>query len=303
MSFQNEFNKKIDEALGGYLKDSRAAEFLKEKLFKNLMYTPKIGVMGKSGAGKSSLINAIIGQNLCRTGGVGGCTRAFQEERLNLGKREIIFMDLPGIAENTERDKEYSALYQEKLPELDLILWVIKVDDRANSADEAFFKWLTTQYDKERVIFVLSQCDKAEPTREWNYQTFTPGIKQKEIINQNRTRIEESFDVDLANVIPVACEFYDNKFSRYQLDKLVTRMVQCVPAEKKTAMFTSTDKANRTEEANQESKSAFENVFEGLYDYVADTFLPKPVATVAKVVKNVVKSVASKIYDFVTSWF
>ena len=108
---------------------------VKKRLTNVINYTPKIGVMGKSGAGKSSLINAILGKQICQTGGVGGCTRKFQEERSTIGNSTIIFMDLPGIAENENRDLEYKQLYAEKIKGLDLILWVIKVDDRDKQND------------------------------------------------------------------------------------------------------------------------------------------------------------------------
>lgn len=43
----------------------------------------------------------------------------------------ISLIDMPGVGESEQRDAEYAALYRRLLPELDLVLWVIKGDDRA----------------------------------------------------------------------------------------------------------------------------------------------------------------------------
>lgn len=40
----------------------------------------------------------------------------------------MIITDLPGVGESRDRDAEYEALYRDILPELDLVLWLIKAD-------------------------------------------------------------------------------------------------------------------------------------------------------------------------------
>lgn len=139
---------------------------LREQLNSIANYTPRVGIMGKSGAGKSSLANAIVGKQVFKVGHLGGCTRDLQEEVVQIENRELVFVDLPGIAENPERHDEYLKLYEDQLPKLDIILWVIKVDDRAQKDDLEFYQWLTQRYKKEQIIFVLSQCDKTHPTKE-----------------------------------------------------------------------------------------------------------------------------------------
>ena len=47
-----------------------------------------------------------------------------------------MIVDLPGVGENGQRDQEYLTLYRRMLPELDLVLWVIKADDRALSVSD-----------------------------------------------------------------------------------------------------------------------------------------------------------------------
>ncbi|MCP5634800.1 dynamin family protein, partial [Klebsiella pneumoniae] len=78
----------------------------------------------------------------------------------------LILVDLPGVGESEQRDKEYESLYRNILPELDLILWVIKADDRAFSVDERFYRQVMTGY-QQRFLFIVNQVDKIEPSHEW----------------------------------------------------------------------------------------------------------------------------------------
>ncbi len=87
--------------------------------------------MGKSGAGKSSLCNALFASEVSPVSDVAACTREPLRFRLQVGDRYITLMDLPGVGESGARDTEYAALYREQLPRLDLVLWLIKADDRA----------------------------------------------------------------------------------------------------------------------------------------------------------------------------
>jgi len=110
-------------------------------------YVPKIGVFGKTGVGKSSLCNALFGEDICDISDVNACTRNPQEVILSIGGGAgLKLLDVPGVGETDERDGEYDELYQKLLPELDLIFWVFKGDDRANSSDEKFYNRLIKRY-------------------------------------------------------------------------------------------------------------------------------------------------------------
>ncbi|WP_439241160.1 GTPase family protein [Lonepinella sp. BR2474] len=275
-------------------------ELMKTHLEKTIFYTPRVGIMGKSGAGKSTLANSLVGKRVFKTGGVGGCTRSFQEEKLAIGSREIAFVDLPGIAENKERHEEYLQLYEDKIKDLDIILWVIKVDDRANVDDERFYEWLIQKYKKEQIIFVLSQSDKAEPTRGWNYETYQPSDKQLDIISQNQARISDAFNIDSDDVVPVACEFIEDecKFDRYNIDKLVTKIVNKVPQNAKSSLLASVDKDNQTTEAKSDAQDAFGNIVENVIDTALDVLpIPTPVKTVIKSVKKDIVKVVKGLWN------
>lgn len=292
-------NKILDEWLDKLPESIRTD--IKNRLFKTLNYEPKIGIMGKSGAGKSSLINAILGKPACKTGGVGGCTRAFQEEHININGKKITVIDLPGVAENKARDYEYGELYAKTIDkyDLDLILWVIKVDDRANKNDEEFYEDLIDYYDKKRILFVLSQCDKAEPTRDFDYSSFKPSARQLDIIKQNQQRLSQDFKVSNDYVIPVACEYYEGKFNNWNIQELVTRIIDVVPADKASAIYKVVDPENRNERSKQKAKSSFRKVADDIFDTVIDNApIPNILKVGAKAAKEYILDKAEKVWDF-----
>ena len=197
-----------------------------------LSYQPVVGVFGKTGAGKSSLCNAVFGKDVCEISDIAGCTRKPQEVILDIGGKGIKLLDVPGVGESNERDKEYAELYRSILPELDLVLWVIKGDDRAFSSDETFYKSLVRPYiDKGRpFIIALNQVDKIEPFREWDESAQKPGAKQAENIEQKRMRVAKIFDLPYWCVISVSAN------EKYGLLPLVEKSIEVVLVHK-TAML------------------------------------------------------------------
>ncbi|HDT6064448.1 TPA: 50S ribosome-binding GTPase, partial [Enterobacter kobei] len=104
----------------------QATERILSRLQQAIHYEPVIGIMGKSGAGKSSLCNALFQQPVCLTSDLTACTREPQRLVLTVGDRCMTLVDLPGVGETPEHDEEYLALYQNLLAELDLIIWALR---------------------------------------------------------------------------------------------------------------------------------------------------------------------------------
>lgn len=138
-----------------------------ERLRSLTQYEPVIGIMGKTGTGKSSLCNALFQGEVTPVSNVDSCTRDVLRFRLRNGNHSLMIVDLPGVGESEQRDEEYTALYRRILPELDMVLWAIKADDRAMSVDEHFYRRVMLAY-QHRVLFVVNQADKIEPCHEYS---------------------------------------------------------------------------------------------------------------------------------------
>jgi hypothetical protein len=192
-------------------------------------YKPKIGLFGKTGVGKSSLTNALFGQDICSVNDVESCTRNPQEVLLNLSSnKRITLLDVPGVGENQRRDEEYAELYQKLLPELDVVLWLLKADDRAYTADETFYKNIVKPHIQQGkpLFFVINQVDKIEPFREWDEKNNKPGKTQAENIEKKIDAVSKYFDTPKSKIIPVSAN------EKYNLTNLVKEIVYALPPEK-----------------------------------------------------------------------
>lgn len=92
-----------------------ASERLMQQIRLLTNYEPVIGIMGKTGAGKSSLCNALFQGEVSPVSDVTACTREPLRFRLKVGERSMLLVDLPGVGENEQRDTEYATLYHQQL--------------------------------------------------------------------------------------------------------------------------------------------------------------------------------------------
>ncbi|OOF47095.1 hypothetical protein BKK51_00875 [Rodentibacter trehalosifermentans] len=216
--------------LSNSIKNSELQKLLKQLsgIYKEQIGKPlSIGIMGKSGSGKSSFINALCQQHICKSGSCGGCTREIQKITAKLSNLDIILYDFPGIAESESWDKQYIPLYREHLSKMDLIFWLIRVDDRSILSDEEFFSNYVDYDLKRKFVFILSQSDKSEPSREWNWHKFEPSKDQLDKINRNKYRIITDFSTDNDKVIPIALSYNEStlKFQMYNFDDIFWKIL------------------------------------------------------------------------------
>lgn len=179
------------------------------------------------------------------------------------------------MGESTDKDSEYAELYQRLLPEMDLILWVIKADDRALSIDEHCYRTLIQPYLAERdipVLFVLSQVDKLEPYRQWDSDLHLPGPEQSTNLSRKQIQLSQVFGIHLSQICATAAS------EGYGLTTLIEQIITTLPKQKKWAI---------AREANPEvvSSTAYHHASKGLWESV----------------KEAAKAVLTETWDWVSS--
>lgn len=274
---------------------NRLKEAIRNKVNEMRNYTPKIGVFGVTGVGKSSLCNALFGSDAAEVSDVAACTRNPQELFISNGNGTgIKLIDVPGVGERIEWDKKYFELYKNLMPELDLVLWVIKADDRAYTvAEKAYKEILKPHTERCPVIFVINQVDKINPVREWDTEKNRPGEKQHSNILIKVDEISKAFEVSTKFISTVSAE------EKYNLLPLMDLIVEVLPKEKKYAVL---------REANEDVKNEAmqEKAEKGIWDTVKEIAGSALEAVKDFAVSTVVKSagsVARSIFKSITSWF
>ena len=209
-------------------------------------YEPVIGIMGKTGVGKSSLCNALFAGDISPVSDVAACTREPLRFRLQVGERYMTVVDLPGVGESGARDTEYAALYREQLPRLDLVLWLIKADDRALTVDEHFYHQVIGEVYRHKVLFVISQSDKAEPTSGGGQLS----TAQKQNISRKICLLHELFQ-PVHPVCAVSVRL------QWGLRVMAERMIKCLPREATSPVVSQLHPSFRTTVVREQARSDF----------------------------------------------
>ncbi|EPJ9672534.1 GTPase [Citrobacter farmeri] len=223
-----------------------ASERILQQINQLTDYEPVIGIMGKTGSGKSSLCNALFTGEISPVSDVTACTREPLRFRLQVGKRFMTLVDLPGVGESERRDTEYATLYRKQLPQLDLVLWLIKGDDRALAVDEHFYRQVIGEAYRHKVLFVISQSDKVEPTCGGEKLS----TEQKRNISLKICLLHELFQ-PVNPVCAVSIRL------QWGLRMMAERMIRCLPREASSQVAVQLSAPLRTDAVNKKARDDF----------------------------------------------
>lgn len=210
--------------------------------------TPKIALYGRSGSGKSSLINAILGKQVAKVSvaEVGTLTTECYS-RYREGW-ELKFVDSRGIGDYAGDAGLRQAIDDITGDKIDILLFVIPIEERAIYHDREFLQSLKRVYqDKYKenlpVILVCNKIDKVKPDREWSppYDldiTSTSGDrmengnkhkkKESNIRECIRSRLKEY--QNLIDVYVPVCAWWDeDDDERYNIEVLVRHIYELIP--------------------------------------------------------------------------
>ena len=254
-------------------------------------YEPVIGIAGKSGAGKSSLCNALFSGEVSPVSDVLACTRDALRFRLKADKHSLMIIDLPGAGESEVRDRQYAELYQSLLPEMDLVLWVIKADDRALSVDEKFYREVIGPY-RDKVLFVVSQVDRFEPLPQGASAFDSPSVPQRHNLSLKLEGIRERF----APIHPLCAV---SARTRWGIAAMVSVMMACLPDKATSPVTSRLHKSLRTENIRGQARERFGRTVGDMLDTVArSSAVSAPTRNVIQAIRDIVVRVARSLWDF-----
>ncbi len=118
-----------------------------------------VTVLGRPNAGKSTLVNALVGQKVAIVSSKPQTTRSSVQAVLTLPKAQIVFLDTPGVhtAEKLIHKRMMESVH-ESLAERDLLLWMVDATQNINPADLAALELLATQ--RAPKFLLLNKIDR-----------------------------------------------------------------------------------------------------------------------------------------------
>lgn len=269
----------------------RLKERIRQRVHELRTYVPKIGVFGVTGVGKSSLCNALFGSDVAAISDVAACTRSPQEILIGENGRGLCLVDVPGVGERIERDEEYFALYKSLMPELDLVIWVIKADDRAYAVAERAYKEIIKPHaERCPTLFVVNQVDKINPVREWDDEKNCPGEKQLANIQVEVNEIIKAFDVSTERIQTVSAE------AKYNLEAVMDAIVDILPKEKKYAVTREAKEEVVSEKAQIEAEKGIWDTVKEIAGDALEAVREFAIDVVERGIKKVAKAVISRIF-------
>ena len=191
-----------------------------------------VSIVGRPNAGKSTLINNIVGKKIAITSATAGTTRNMIQGIYNKDDLQIIFIDTPGI--HKPKDKLGKVLNKQayySLSDVDVILFIVDVTKKLGNGDKFVLEKL-----KENdipVILVLNKIDKI------TYEEVLPLINEykdifpfKEIVPVSATK-QKNIDELIKTIekyLKDDIKYYDdttitNVSTTFQIEELIREKV------------------------------------------------------------------------------
>lgn len=193
---------------------------------------PKIAVIGKSGVGKSTTIRNLFNADLTVSHSVAGTKKVFLKEFELAGGGSLNVYDMPGLGEDLESDREYERMYNEVLPTVDVVLYVLQANERALGEDQRILRDVVIKNMgsiKGKIIIGLNMVDKLDKSFDgsillWddklNYPTREGEVVIEKKCNDIVNKLSTSIDIARENIV------YYSAIKRYRLFDLLESMIK-----------------------------------------------------------------------------
>ena len=205
---------------------------------KHLGEKPRIVVCGKTGAGKSSLINALLGREVNRVGHSEPTTQEEQEEAWTLGESSLRILDVPGFGEADKHQDRLDFIFGQ-LSSSHVGLLVVGAPDRAWEYERQFAQAVAEVDSEFPLLVVGNRIDMFNPVRDWNpvaLNLSAPSTQKEKSITEWAAALRNACGVDENRLILTSAgESFEDVEGRYGLDHLARAVVESLPAAVKNA--------------------------------------------------------------------
>ena len=212
---------------------------------------PKIALYGRSGAGKSSIVNAILGDSVAEVRDEGiRVTLKPEAYRYERNDWPIDFVDSRGVGDTHDKSAIRQAIDFIVAEEVDLLLFVVPANDRAYVHEDVDFLTKLKENHKLRynrdltIILVINKIDCVSSQNEWNppYNLDFACIQEKEPENLREEKERniklcikskiESYKTLTTKYVPVCA--YKGKFDDrlWNTEELINTIYTSLPQEK-----------------------------------------------------------------------
>ncbi|SHK78459.1 GTP-binding protein [Chitinophaga jiangningensis] len=194
---------------------------------------PKIAIIGQPNVGKSSLLNALVGEERNIVSDIAGTTRDTIHTHYNMFQKEFMLIDTAGIRRKTkvQEDLEFYSVIRaiKALDEADVVMLLLDAEKGITAQDLNIFSLAARK--GKGVVVLVNKWDLVEKA------TNTARDYEKELKN----RLAPFSDVPIIftsviekqrifKAIEVALEVYDNRLRKIQTSKLNDVMLKAIEA-------------------------------------------------------------------------